>query len=140
MAAFVLFHDFKEALGKKIHDLNVDELRVYATNFTPNAATMTVKTELPEIGAGNGYPAGGTDTQNTYTETAGVGSCTPGVSQITLTASGGSFGPLLAVVLYNNTPGTKPLIGYWLYPGGSVTVNDGEPFRITFGTSLFTVT
>ena len=141
MAAFNKFQNFVEDLGKGIHQLHAagHTLKIYATNTAPNAATMLVKTDLAEITAQNGYPAGGSDVQNDYTETAGTGTCT-GVD-VVWTAAGGPFGPFRYVVLYNDTPisPADPLIGWYDY-GAAVTVNDLETFTTDFGTSLFTVT
>jgi hypothetical protein len=140
MAAFNKFQNFVEDLGKGIHQLHAagHTLKIYATNTAPNAATHTVKADLAEITAQNGYPSGGSDVQNDYTEASGTGTCT-GVD-VVWTASGGSFGPFQYVVLYNDTPTSPadPLIGWWDY-GSAVTVNTGETFTADFGASLFTV-
>lgn len=117
-------------------------LKIYATNATPSATLDTVKVDLAEITAENGYPAGGTDIENDYTETpAGTGTMTS-VASVTWTASGGSFGPLQYVALYNDTPTSPadPLIAWWVYPGGSITVLTGESFTVTFGASVLTIT
>lgn len=140
MASFVKFQQFVEDLGNKVHDLvgTNDTLKVYLTNTAPNVATHAVKADLAEISAGNGYTAGGEDTQNDGSEASGTLTVT-GVD-ITITASGGSIGPFRYVVLYNDTPTSPadPLIGYWDY-GSSITLNDGESLTIDFGASLFTV-
>ena len=138
MASFNKFQNFVEDLGKGVHQLHAagHTLKVYATNTAPNAATHTVKADLAEITAQNGYPSGGSDVQNDYTESAGTGTVT-GVD-VVWTASGGSFGPLRYIVLYNDTPAADPLIGWWDY-GSAVTVNDGETFTTDFGASLFTL-
>jgi hypothetical protein len=113
-------------------------LKVYASNATPDAAADAVKADLAEITAENGYPSGGSDVQNDASETGGTLTVT-GVD-VVWTASGGSFGPLRYVPMYNDTPTSPadPLIGWWDY-GSSVTVNDGETFTTDFGASLFTV-
>ena len=141
MAAFNKFQNFVEDVGKGVHQLHAagHTLKVYLSNTAPNAATHAVKADLAEISAGNGYSAGGNDTQNDYTEASGTGSCT-GVDT-TVTASGGSVGPFQYVVLYNDTPTSPadPLIGWWDY-GSAVTLNNLESFTVDFGTSMFTVT
>lgn len=138
MAAFVKFQNFVEDLGKGTHQLHAagHTLKVYATNATPNVATHAVKADIAEITAQNGYPSGGSDIQNDYTEASGTASCT-GVD-VVWTASSGSFGPFRYVVLYNDTPASDPLIGYWDY-GSAVTINDGETFTTDFSSSVFTV-
>src|SRR5688572_10019340 len=134
MASFNKFQNFVEDLGKGVHQLHAagHMLKIYATNTAPNAATMAAKADLAEITAANGYPSGGSDVQNDYTETSGTGTCT-GVD-VVWTASGGSFGPFRYIVLYNDTPAADPLIGWWDY-GSSISVNDGETFTTDFGAS-----
>lgn len=140
MAAFNKFHDFVEQLGKGVHQLHAagHTLKVYLSNTAPNASTHTVKADLTEISAGNGYAAGGTDTQNDLSEASGTASCT-GVD-VVFTASGGSIGPFRYVVLYNDTPTSPadPLVGWWDY-GSSITLLDGETLTVDFASSMFTV-
>lgn len=140
MATFNKFEDFVEQLGKGVHQLHAagHELKVYASNATPSASADAVKADLAEITAENGYPSGGSDVQNDYTETGGTGTLT-GVD-VVWTASGGSFGPLQYVALYNDTPTSPadPLIGWWDY-GSAPTVLDGETFTVDFGASLATL-
>lgn len=138
MATYNKFEAFSEHLAEKVHDLNADTLKVYATNATPDAAADAVKADLAEITAQNGYPSGGTDVQNATSRTGGTTSVT-GVD-VTWTASGGTFGPFRYVPLYNDTPTSpaKPLIGWWDY-GSSITPADGESFTVDFGASMFTI-
>ena len=139
MASFVKYQNFVEDLGNKVHDLvgTNDTLKIALTNTAPNAATHAVLADITEIGAGNGYTAGGTDTQNDGTESGGTLTVT-GVD-VVFTASG-AVGPFRYAVLYNDTPVSPadPLIGYWDY-GSSVTLASGETFTVDFGASLFTI-
>lgn len=139
MAAFTKFEVFGEDLCEKVHDLNADTLKVYLSNTTPDSAADSVKTDLAEISAGNGYTAGGADTQNATSRSGGTTSVT-GVD-VTWTAAGGTIGPFRYVPLYNDTPTSPadPLIGRWDY-GSSITLADGETFTADFGSSMFTVT
>lgn len=141
MATFNKFEAFVGDLGDKVHDLNAagDLLKVYLTNDAPDAAADSIKADLAEIGAGNGYTAGGEDAQNDWSEAAGVGTLT-GVD-IVWTAAGGTIGPFRYAVLYNDTPAgpVDPLIGWWDY-GSAVTLQDGETFTVDFGASLLTLT
>jgi len=137
MANFTKFQCFVGDVGLKKHDLNADTLKIMLTNSTPNAATNTVKTDLTDITAQNGYTAGGVDIQNTYSQTAGVG--TLAATDFTITASGGSYGPFRYAILYNDTAASKNLIGYWDY-GTAVTVATTEDFTVDFGTSVLTLT
>jgi hypothetical protein len=138
MAAFNKYEVFSENLAEKVHDLNADTLKVLLSNTAPNAATHQVKADATEIGAGNGYAAGGDDTQNSTSRSGGTTSVV-GVD-VTVTASGGPVGPFRYVILYNDTPASPldPLIGWWDY-GSSITLQDGEAFTTDFGASMFTV-
>ncbi len=140
MATFNKFQDFVEQLGKGTHQLHAagHTLKVYLTNTAPNAASHTVKADLAEITATNGYPSGGTDVQNDYTESSGTGTLVG--QDVVFTASSGTFGPFRYAVLYNDTPTSPadPLIGWWDY-GSSISVNDGETFTVDFGASILTL-
>lgn len=136
MASFNKFEAFSEALAKKEHDLHADTLKVYLSNATPDAAADAVKADLAEISGGNGYTAGGHDTQNTVSRSGGVTSVV-GVD-IVITATG-AVGPFRYAVLYNDTHASDALIGWWDY-GSSIALANGESFTIDFGASMFTVT
>ncbi len=140
MATYNKFEDFALRLGEGVHQLQAagHTLKVYASNTVPSTSADTVKADLAEITAANGYPAGGTDMQNGYTETTGTGTLT-GVD-VVWTASGGSFGPLQYVAMYNDTPTSPadPLISWWDY-GSAVTINDTETFTVDFGASVLTI-
>ena len=138
MASFVKFETFVGDLGDKVHDLDADTLRVYLTNATPSASADSVKADLAEITAQNGYSAGGADVSAAWSESGGTGTLT--ATDVTFTASGGSFGPLRYAVLYNDTPTSPadPLIAYWDY-GSSITVSDGESLEVDFGANVLTI-
>jgi len=140
MATFNKLQDFVEQLGKGIHQLHAagHTLKVYLTNDTPDAALDAVKADLAEITAQNGYPAGGVDIQQDYTEAGGTGTLT--AVDVVFTASGGSFGPFRYAVVYNDTPTSPadPLVCWWDY-GSSISLNDGETFTVDFGASVFTI-
>lgn len=133
MAAFNKHNQFVGDLGTKVHDLNGDTLKVLLTNVAPTAANA-VKADLTEIAAGNGYTAGGADTQNTAAAAAGTLTVTG--TKVVFTAAGGTIGPFRYVDLYNDTPTAPadPLIGWWDY-GASITLNDGETFSVKFNGS-----
>lgn len=142
MASFFKFHQFTEDLGKKVHDLSSDTLKVYLTNGTPDAAADAVKADLAEISGGNGYTAGGHTVANkTYEQTTGVAKLVG--DDIVITASEGTIGPFSNAVLYNDTPTSPadPLIGAWAY-GSSITLQDGESITIDFNATngILTVT
>lgn len=138
MAAFVKFYSFTDGLAKGVFNCQTDDLKVYLTNAAPDVANDTVKADLAEISAGNGYAAGGLSTTNAVTSALGVASVT-GVD-VVWTATGGTIGPFQTVVLYDDTATGDPLIGYWSYPGSPVTLQAGETFSVDFGSSMFTIT
>lgn len=128
MPALVKFHCFVGDLGKKIHDLDTDDLKIALSNTAPNQATNTVLTDITEIAAGNGYPAGGPSLDNvTYGQTSGLAKLI--ADDETLTASGGTIGPFRYIILYNNTHASKPLIGYW-DRGAGLTLQAGESWLL----------
>lgn len=139
MASFNKFNDFVEQLGKGVHQLHAagHTLKVFLTNEAPLAAD-TVKADMVEITAQNGYPSGGSDIQNDCSETGGTLTVT--AQDVVFTASGGSFGPFRYAVIYNDTPTSPadPLVGWYDY-GSSITVLDGETFTVDFGASFLTI-
>lgn len=136
MASFNKFQGFVGYLGLAAVNLNTDTLKVYASNAAPSASADDVKADLAEITAENGYPAGGSDTANAYSEAAGTGTLT--ATDVTWTASGGTFGPLQYIVLYDDTHASDILVGWWNY-GSAVTPSDPETFTVDFGASLATL-
>ncbi len=139
MAAAVKFQKFVRDLGLGVHNLDTGALKVYLTNAAPNAATHTVKADLADIAAGNGYVAGGADITGVYAESGGTGTLT--ATDVTFTAAGGTVGPFRYAILYNDTPTSPadPLIQYWDY-GAAITLADGETFTVDFGASVLTLT
>lgn len=138
MAAGVKYEIFSEDLSEKVHDLNADTLKVLLSNTAPVVGTHQTRSQVTEIGGGNGYTSGGTDIQNATSRSGGTTSIT-GVD-VVFTAAGGTIGPFRYVILYNDTPTSPadPLIQYWDY-GSSITLNDTETFTVDFGASVFTV-
>jgi hypothetical protein len=132
MATFNKFEAFTEHLAEKVHNLDADTLKVYLSNTAPDAAADAVKADLAEISAGNGYSAGGVDVQAATSRSGGTTTLT-GVS-FTITASGGSIGPFRYAVLYNDTPTSPadPLIGWWDYGVGGLTLANGESLDVKF--------
>lgn len=125
MAAGSKFNSFSEALAEKVHNLGSDTLKVMLTNSAP-LATNTVKANLTEISAGNGYTAGGTQaTTSSSAQTSGTYKLV--LADVTWTASGGSIGPFRYASLYNDTATNDELIASWDY-GSSLTLAAGETF------------
>lgn len=132
MATFNKFNSFVEALAEKTHNLGADTLKILLTNTAPTAAN-TVKANLTEISAGNGYSAGGpAATVSASSQTSGTYKLV--IDDVTITASGGSIGPFRYFTLYNDTAASDELIGYWDY-GSSVTLANGESITADFSAS-----
>jgi hypothetical protein len=139
MATYVKFESFVENLAEKVIDCDLDTFKVMLTNTAPTASTNTVKADITEISAGNGYTAGGIDI-TTATSRSG-GTLTVTAADKTWTASGGTIGPFRYVVVYDDTPTSPadPLVCYYDY-GSAITLADTETFTVDFGSSLFTLT
>lgn len=129
MATFSKFNSFVEAMAEKVHNLGSDTLKVMLTNTAPSASN-TVKTDITEISAGNGYTAGGAAVTITASaQTSGTYKLVG--NDVTWTASGGSIGPFRYVVLYNDTATNDELIGWYDYTT-NLTVTSGNLFTVDF--------
>lgn len=131
MASYNKFRSFVEYLSEKVIDLGSDTLKVMLTNTAP-VNTNTVKADITEIAAGNGYTAGGTATTiSSSAQSAGTYKLV--ITDVVFTASGGSIGPFRYAVLYDDTPTSPadPLIAWWDY-GTNITVSDTEQFTVDF--------
>lgn len=137
MATGVKFHTFVQDVGRGVHNLNSNTLKIALTNTAPTASSNTVLADITQISAGNGYTTGGTTVASTaYSQTSGTGSLTG--TDVVFTASGGSIGPFRYAVLYNDTSASDSLIQYWDY-GSSITVTDGNTFTVDFGATILTI-
>ncbi|WP_298255844.1 hypothetical protein [Bradyrhizobium sp.] len=127
MASFNKFNSFVSDLAQKVHNLNSDTLKVLLSDTAP-VATNTIKSNIGEIAAGNGYAAGGAsaplvsgnDTSGTYKLI---------LSQVSWTASGGAIAQFRYAVLYNSTAPSGNLIGWWDY-GAEVNLTNGNTFTV----------
>ncbi len=129
-AAFNKFNQFVQDLNHGVHKMNTDTIKVLLTNTAP-VATNAVKADLTEIGAGNGYTAGGTQaTLVSSAQTSGVYKLT--LNDVVFTAAGGSIGPFRYAVVYNDTPTSpaKPLMGWYDYGSPGLTLTDGNSFTV----------
>jgi hypothetical protein len=131
VAAFNKFQQFSEDAYEKVHNLGSDALKVLLTLTAP-AATNSVKADLTEIAAGNGYSAGGLAVAVTSSaQTSGTYKLVG--SDVTFTASGGPIANFRYAVLWNDTPTAPadPLIGWYDY-GSTVTLAVGESLLVDF--------
>jgi hypothetical protein len=137
-ATYNKFNDFVEQVGLAKHDFNAHTFKCYLSNTTPSASLDAVKADLAEIAAGNGYTAGGHDSNNAWSESGGIGTMT--ATDIVITASGGSIGPFQYVIYYNDdqTSPADPLVCWWDY-GSPISISPPDTFTIDFGSNVFTL-
>lgn len=134
MVAYNKFNVFVEDLANKIHDLFGspigDSLKLMLTNVAP-VATNSVKADLTEIAAGNGYTAGGEAVSANGTRASGT--VTLDGDQVVWTSSGAGMATFRYVALYNDTPAgpVDPLITWWDY-GSGLALAAGETFTVKF--------
>jgi hypothetical protein len=131
MASFNKFNSFVEYLAEGVMNLQGDTLKVALTNTAP-VATNTVRANLTEISNGNGYTTGGVAaTVSSSSQSSGTYKLV--LSDVTITAAGGSVGPFRYFVLVDDTPTSPadPLVGWWDY-GSSITLADGESITVDF--------
>lgn len=140
MAVFNKFNAFVEHVAEGVHNLQSNTLKVLLTNTAPTAAN-SVRADLTEISAGNGYTSGG-NTATVVSSAQTGGTYKLELSDVVFTAAGGTIGPFRYAVLYNDTPTSPadPLIGWWDY-GSAITLNDTETFTVDFdaGTGVLTI-
>lgn len=129
MAAFQKFNCFTTDLTNAKHDFSSHIFKVMLTLAAPDA-TKTIKGNLSEIAAGNGYTAGGITVTVTKSNASGVEKITfSGDPQ--WTASGGSIAGFRYATIYNDTQTNDPLVGFYDY-GSTVVLNVGESFTVDF--------
>lgn len=134
MAAFLKFNCVSRDKWDAVHRLTTGTshvLKLMLTNVAPVAAN-SVKADITEIAAGNGYTAGGaTVTLTSGDQTSGTFKLV--LEDVTITASGGTIGPFQFAVLYNSTPTSPlgPLLGRWAYIN-PITLADGQQFVVDF--------
>lgn len=127
MASFNKFNIFVQDVGRKVHNLNADTLKIMLTNVAPVAANA-VLADLTDLSTANGYTAGGSAAaSNSFTQSSGTAKLL--ANDVTFTASGGTIGPFRYAVIYNSTASGGPLIGWWDY-GTSVSVTTGNTFTV----------
>lgn len=137
MATFNKFESFVEAVAEKKHNLGADTLKIMLTLVAP-AAANTVKADLTEIAAGNGYVAGGTAASiSSSSQTSGTYKLV--LADVVFTASGGAIANFRYAVLYNDTATNDELIGYYDY-GSTVTLASGDTFTVDFDPSAGALT
>lgn len=127
MATAIKHQDFTEQLIRGIHDWDAHVFKVMLSNTAP-LATDSVKADLTEIAAGNGYTAGGTATTISVSETGGTTTVTG--TEVVFTATG-AVGPFRYATLLNDTAASGNLVQSYDY-GSAVTLAAGETFTVKF--------
>lgn len=126
MADFNKFNCLIADLANKKHNLGADALKIMLTNTAPTA-TNTVKANITEIAAGNGYAAGGVTVPiSSSAQVDGLYSLAP-ASDVTIQAAGGTMATFRWAVLYNSTTPDGALISYYDY---------GEPLSLKINESI----
>lgn len=143
MATFNKINDWVENMTE-VANIGTDQFVIALSNTAPGSETT------PPTGDGDGVLANVTQIAYTNCSSRNVttasssqtsGTQTLALTDLTLTASGGTVGPFRYVYLYDDTPTSPadPLVGYWDY-GSSITLADTETLAIDFAASTFTVT
>lgn len=126
MATFNKFNAFVEALAEKVHNLGSDQLTLALTNTAPTSAGA-ILTDITQITYTNLSTRNLTVSSSAQTS----GTYKLMITDLVLTASGGSVGPFRYVVLYNSTTASGNLIGWYDY-GSSITLADTETLTVDF--------
>jgi hypothetical protein len=131
MATGNKFNQFIADVYNGVHNFSSDTVKAYLTNATP-VATNSVKANIAEIAAGNGYTAGGVTVPVTSsTQTSGTYSLVMGADPV-ITATG-AIGPFRYVVFYNDTSASDNLIQWYDY-GSTITMASGDTLTIDCST------
>lgn len=140
MVAFTKLNGFVEHLAEGVHNLGSNQLVVALSNTAPGsegtpptgATTACVLANVTQVSYTN--CSSRNITTSASAQSSGTYKLT--LTDLTLTASGGSVGPFRYVYLYNDTPTSPadPLIGYYDY-GSSITLADTETLLINFDDS-----
>lgn len=137
MATFNKLNGFVEHLAEKVHNLGSDQLTVALSNTAPASEGTR-----PDLLTANCILANVTQVSYTNCSSRAITTSTSDqtsgtyklvLTDLVLTATGGSVGPFRYVYIYNDTPTSPadPLIGYYDY-GSSITLNTGETLTIDF--------
>lgn len=127
----VFYNDFKEQLGKKVHALTADTLKITLhTSYTPDIDTHQVWADVSatEYGSGSGYTAGGkTLASVTVTQDNTNNRMAIDADDVTWTALG-ALSPATPshAIIWNDTPTSPadPLIAYIVL--GTTATNGGD--------------
>lgn len=139
MAAFTKFRPFVEYLAEEAFDLLTDQLRVALTNTDPTQDSGLLSTITADQIDYTNITENRNVTRTSSGQSSGVYSLV--LQDLVLNATG-AVPTFRYAVLYDDTPTSPadPLIGYWDYGAGGVTLADGDDFTLDFGASALTIT
>jgi hypothetical protein len=145
MATYAEINDWLENLCENV-DAESDQFMIALSNTAPGSEST------PPTGDGDGILGNITEAVYTFCSTRNITTTSSGqaaglykliLTDITLSASGGSVGPFQYVYIYDDTVAVpvKPLVCYYDY-GLSITLQDGEDLDIDFddANGLFQIT
>ena len=138
MTAITKAEGFVEHKNHGVHNFSSDQLVIALSNTDPSSETTNplvgiaanaVMSNVTEIDYTNLSPRNITTTSSIHTS----GTYKLTLTDLILTASGGSVGPFRWVYVYNDTPTSPadPILGVYDY-GSSITLSDGETFTVDF--------
>lgn len=135
MATFTKLNGFVEHLAEKVHNLGADTLTVALSNTAPGSESTPPTGSTAACVLANVTQVSYTNcsaraiTTSASAQSSGTYKLT--LTDLVLTASGGSVGPFRYVYIYNDTATNDELIGYYDY-GSSITLASGETLTIDF--------
>lgn len=143
MATFNKINDFTEDLANGVHNFDSHTFKYALSNTAPASETSDPSAD------GNGVLANVTEIAYTNiaedrTVSGTNSSLSSGTTSVdgdneVLTASGGAVATFRYVYLYNDTATGDPLICYWDYGSGGVTLADGETLALNVATVFATI-
>lgn len=135
ISSFYKFQSFVEAVAEKKHNLGADQIVVAlcAAAHAP-VNTNAVLADLTQVVYT--FCSSRNITTSSSSQTAGTYGLA--LTDLTLTASGGSVGPFRYAILYNDTAANDELIGWYDY-GLDITLGDGEYIDLDFATTTITL-
>jgi hypothetical protein len=131
MATYNKFQAWAETMVEGAN-LNSNQFVIALTNTAP-VATNSVLADITQISYTNLSSRNVSTTSSSQTG----GTYTLVLADLVLTASG-AVGPFRYVVLYDDTGGSDPLVGWWDY-GSSITMANAETFTVDFTGAAITL-
>lgn len=126
-SAFKKYATFAQDFLQGEHNFDGDQFRIALTNRAPDQLLDKSYSQIAEIVAQGGYPAGGLATP---ASTALVGMETVvHADPVVFVGTGAGFGPFQYAVLYNYSKPNKGLVCFWPYPA-SIMLFDTETLTV----------